>query len=208
MRFVAQCLMLSAVVAGLGACATPPPPRVAGPAAGEDRSAVSEREYSIGVNDQLNISVWRHDDLSVVVPVRPDGKISTPLVEDMQAAGKTPTELGRDIETVLGEYIKSPAVTVIVTSFLGESRDQIRVIIAGQPRALPYTQGATLLDILIDAGGLTEFAAPKRAKIIRRTATGVEEIPIRPDLLLQRGDFRYNLEMRPGDVLIVPEARF
>lgn len=166
-------------------------------------------EYQIGPGDQLQIFVWRHDDVSAQLPVRPDGKISTPLVEDMQAAGKTPTELARDIETVLAEYIKNPVVTVIVTGFVGELTDKVRVVgQAMQPRSIPYRQSLTLLDVLIEVGGLTDLAAGRRAKIIRRINDEMVEINVRPDILLDKGDLRANVNMLPGDVLIIPEARF
>ncbi len=193
-----------------GCSATPPAPELTAPTTGFDPSTGADpNEYNIGVGDGLDIYVWRHDDLSRAVPVRPDGKISTPLVEDLQAAGKTPSQLGRDIENILSEYIKNPKVTVIVTGFQGGSRDQVRVIgQAAQPLSLPYTQGMTLLDLLISVGGLTEYAAPKRSKIVRRSDGTTQEIPVRPDLLLERGDVRFNVQILPGDVLIIPEARF
>ncbi|NND61537.1 MAG: sugar ABC transporter substrate-binding protein [Gammaproteobacteria bacterium] len=166
-------------------------------------------EYQIGPGDQLQIFVWRHDDVSAQLPVRPDGKISTPLVEDMQAAGKTPTQLARDIEEVLAEYIKNPVVTVIVVGFVGELTDKVRVVgQAMQPRSIPYRQSLTLLDVLIEVGGLTDLAAGRRAKIIRRVGAEMIEINVRPDVLLDKGDLRANVEMQPGDVLIIPEARF
>ncbi len=164
-------------------------------------------DYKIGPGDNLDVHVWRHPDLARVVPVRPDGKISTPLVEDMEASGKTASQLARDIEVVLGEYIKSPKVTVIVTGFIGN--DQIRVIgQAAQPRSIPYSQNMTLLDVLIAVGGISEIAAPRRSKILRRDAEGAREIPVRPDLLLEKGDIRYDIRMLPGDVLVIPESRF
>lgn len=194
------------LAAFLVACTGAPPPD-------EVRNATTSvddvGEYSIGAGDSLDIYVWRHDDLSRAVPVRPDGKISTPLVEDMQAAGKTPTQLARDVEVVLTEYIKSPKVTVIVTGFQGASNDQIRVIgEASQPQTISYRQGLTLLDVMISVGGLTEIASGKRTKILRRISGTMEEISVRPDLLLRNGDIRYNVNMLPGDVLLIPEARF
>ncbi|MEM7082318.1 MAG: XrtA/PEP-CTERM system exopolysaccharide export protein [Pseudomonadota bacterium] len=169
----------------------------------------SVENYAIGPGDNLDVHVWRHEDLSRVVPVRPDGKISTPLVEDMRAAGKTASELARDIEAQLSEYIKTPKVTVIVTGFVGQTNDQIRVIgMGGQPRAISYTANMSLLDVMIAVGGLSEFAAPRRSKILRRVNGEGTEIPVRPDLLLERGDIRYDIPMRPGDVLIIPESRF
>ena len=166
-------------------------------------------EYTIGPGDALQVFVWRHDDLSATVPVRPDGRISTPLVEDMVAAGKTPTRLARDIESVLQEYIRSPTVNIIVQNFVGTFGEQIRVVgQAANPQALPYRDGMTLLDVMIAVGGLSEFAAGNRAKLIRRIGDEQTEIRVRLDDLLNQGDIRQNVTMRPGDVIIVPEARF
>ncbi|MDH3645283.1 MAG: polysaccharide export protein [Gammaproteobacteria bacterium] len=184
------------------------------PAVASDESAAEPapapgEHYLIGPGDQLEIFVWRHADVSAALPVRPDGKISTPLVEDMQAAGKTPSELARDVEAVLAEYIKSPVVTVIVTGFVGDLSEQVRVVgQAMQPRSLSYRQHLTLLDVLIEVGGLTDLAAGRRAKIIRRQGAEMIEINVRPDILLDKGDLRANVKMMPGDVLIIPEARF
>ncbi len=201
-------LTLIAFCGLLAACGSTPP-------TAQERNATvapqteTDANYSIGAGDSLDIYVWRHDDLSRTVPVRPDGKVSTPLVEDMQAAGKTPTELARDIELVLSEYIKSPKVTVILAGFQGASSDQIRVIgEASQPQSIPYRQGLTLLDVMISVGGLTDVASGKRTKILRRKGASMEEIKVRPDILLRDGDIRYNVNMLPGDVLIIPEARF
>ena len=202
-------LIIVAFCACLAACASAPPSAQVRNASASDAGADNSQEYSIGAGDTLDIYVWRHDDLSRNVPVRPDGKVSTPLVEDMQAAGKTPTNLARDIELVLGEYIKSPKVTVILTGFQGASIDQIRVIgEASQPQSISYRQGLTLLDVMISVGGLTDLASGKRAKILRRNGDSMTEIKVRPDVLLKNGDVRYNVNMLPGDVLIIPEARF
>jgi polysaccharide export outer membrane protein len=176
-----------------------------------EASAPSERSaaYLIGPGDALNIFVWRNPEISISVPVRPDGTISSPLVEDMQAVGKTPTQLARDIEQVLRTYIRSPVVTVIVTSFVGAFSEQVRV--AGQastPRSLPYREGLTLLDVMIEVGGLTEFAAGNRAKIVRRAGGREEVIEIRLDDLLKEGDITANVAMRPGDIVVIPEAFF
>jgi polysaccharide export outer membrane protein len=163
----------------------------------------------IGPGDSLQIFVWDHGDLSTGVQVRPDGKISTPLVEDLQAAGRTPTQLARDIEAVLREYVRSPIVTVIMQGFVGEGAQQIRVV--GQavaPRALQFRQGMTVLDVLIAVGGLGEFAAGNRAKIIRKSADGDIEIRVRLDDLLNEGKIEENVRMLPGDVLIIPESFF
>lgn len=196
---------------GISACAPAPvTPGGAGrvvSAGGEP--SVDTAEYQIGPGDQLEIFVWRHADVTASLPVRPDGKISTPLVEDMQAAGKTPTELARDIEEVLAEYIKNPVVTVIVTGFVGDLTEKVRVVgQAMQPQSISYRQDLTLLDVLIEVGGLTDLAAGRRAKVIRRSGSEMLEIGVRPDILLDKGDMRANIKMMPGDVLIIPEARF
>jgi len=175
-----------------------------------DASAETEStEYEVGPGDSLQIFVWDHPDLSTVVSVRPDGKISTPLVEDLQAAGKTPTVLARDIEEVLKNYVRTPVVTVIMQGFVGESEQQIRVVgQATTPMALQYKQGMTVLDVLIQVGGLSEFAAGNRAKIIRKR--GGEEIAIKVRLndLVNDGDIEQNVRMLPGDVLIIPQSFF
>lgn len=173
----------------------------------EGRSHSSE--YLIGPGDVLQVFVWRNPEISVTVPVRPEGKISTPLVEDMMAAGKTPTRLARDIERVLSRYIKSPVVTVIVTDFVGTFGEQIRVVgQATNPRSLAYRSNMTLLDVMIEVGGLTEYAAGNRAKIIRKVGERETKIAARLEDLLQQGDIRANVKMMPGDILIIPEAWF
>ena len=172
-------------------------------------STATSQEYRIGPGDKLNVFVWRNPEISVSVPVRPDGKISTPLVEDMVAAGKTPRQLARDIEGVLSTYIRSPVVTVIVTEFVGAFGEQIRVVgQAATPQSLPYRDNITLLDVMIEVGGLNEFAAGNRAKVIRPTAQGHVEIPARLDDLLNNGDVSANIKMQPGDVVIIPESWF
>lgn len=166
-------------------------------------------EYSIGPGDSLQIFVWDHEDLSTAVQVRPDGRISTPLVEDLQAAGKTPTQLARDIEGVLQEYVRTPVVTVIMQGFVGEGAQQIRVVgQAVSPSALQYKQGTTVLDVMISVGGLSEFAAGNKSKIVRKTADGEIEIKVRLADLLNDGDISQNVEMMPGDVLIIPQSFF
>ena len=165
--------------------------------------------YSIGPGDSLQIFVWDHADLSTTVQVRPDGKISTPLVEDLQAAGRTSTELARDIETVLREYVRTPVVTVIMQGFVGEGSQQIRVV--GQavaPQAIQYKQGMTLLDVMIQVGGLAQFASGNKAKIIREVGGETVEIRVRLDDLINDGDINENVDMVPGDVLIIPQSFF
>lgn len=172
-------------------------------------NAEQEDEYEIGPGDSLQIFVWDHGDLSTSVKVRPDGKISTPLVEDLQAAGRTPTQLAREIESVLSEYVRTPVVTVIMQGFVGEGSQQIRVVgQAASPRALQFRQGMTVLDVMIEVGGLTEFAAGNRAKIVRKTEQGDIEIRVRLNDLLNKGDIRENVRMLPGDVLVIPESFF
>ena len=166
-------------------------------------------EYIIGPGDSLQIFVWDHGDLSTTVQVRPDGKISTPLVEDLQAAGRTPTLLARDIEIVLGEYVRTPVVTVIMQGFVGEGAQQIRVVgQAASPMALQFKEGITVLDVIIQVGGLAEFAAGNRAKIIRKLGDTEVEIKVRLDDLLNDGKISENIRMRPGDVLIIPQSFF
>jgi len=175
----------------------------------ETSAAAQSSEYSIGPGDSLQIFVWDHKDLSTGVQVRPDGKISTPLVEDLQAAGRTPTQLARDIETVLEEYVRTPVVTVIMQGFVGEGAQQIRVV--GQavaPSALQYKQSMTVLDVMIAVGGLSEFAAGNKAKVVRKTADGEVEIRVRLNDLLNDGDTSQNIKMMPGDVLIIPQSFF
>ena len=166
-------------------------------------------EYLIGAGDQLNVFVWRNSEISVTVPVRPDGRISTPLVEDMVAVGKTPTRLARDIEKRIAKYIRNPQVTIIVTNFVGSLKQQIRVIgQATRPQSLPYRKQLTLLDVMIQVGGLTEFAAGNSAKVIRKVNGVNTEIAARLDDLIKSGDISANLIIHPGDIVIIPESWF
>lgn len=166
-------------------------------------------DYHIGPGDHLSVFVWRNPEISATVPVRPDGKISTPLVEDMVAVGKTPTELAHDIEQVLTSFVKNPVVNVMVTDFVGAFSEQIRVVgQATNPKALPYRARMTLLDTMIEVGGLTEFAAGNRAKIVRRSDGEEQEFRVRLEDLIADGDISANVRMRPGDILIIPETWF
>ena len=196
-------LVLAAVIT---ACSTPQPePRVEVDVV---TSSVST-EYYIGPGDGLQVFVWRNPDISTTVAVRPDGKISTPLVEDIVAVGRTPTELARIIEAELAEYIRSPKVNVVVTNFVGQFSQQIRVVgQAAQPQAISYRNSISLLDVMIEVGGLGQFAAGNRAKVIRKTDNAEKVIPVRIDDLLNEGDMSQNLTMRPGDVVIIPESWF
>ncbi|OON59522.1 sugar ABC transporter substrate-binding protein [Massilia sp. KIM] len=174
-----------------------------------DSPPVVPTDYLIGPGDNINIIVWRNPEVSLSVPVRPDGKITTPLVEDLPAAGKTSTQLARDIEAALAKYIQQPVVTVVVTGFVGMYQDQIRVIgQAIKPQALPYRNGMSLMDVLIAVGGVSEFASGNKAQIIRTVDGKQQKLAVRLDDLLKSGDMSANLSMRPGDVLVVPESFF
>ena len=191
--------LLLVAACGGGAAVTQAPP--APPA--------EQTEYRIGPGDSLQVFVWNHPELSVTVPVRPDGMISTPLIENMSADGKTPSQLARDMEKALAEYVRSPTVNVIVTNFVGTYGDQIRVVGQAQtPQSLPYRANMTVLDVMIAVGGLAEFAAGNRSYIIRRVDDKEMRIPVRLNALLNHGDTSANVSMRPGDVLIIPESRF
>jgi len=197
-------LLALAVTAFLGACATTPFPDA--PAEIEARKV---DQYVIGPGDSLNITVWRHGDLSTSVPVRPDGQITTPLVEDVQASGNTPTELARLMEEQLSRYIVDPVVTVIVTGFAGPYDRQIRVIgQAADPRALQYREDMSIMDVMIEVGGITPFAAGNRAVIIRHENGERRQYRVRLDDLVNGGDISANVFMLPGDTLIIPERFF
>lgn len=184
-------------------------PTVSPEAAAAAEPVNSRSDYVIGAGDGLQVFVWGHDDLSTGVTVRPDGAISTPLVEDLAAAGRTPTELARAVEVVLAEFVRSPTVTVIVQEFVGEFDRQIRVVgQAAKPQSLNYREGMTLLDVMIEVGGLAEFASGNRAKIVRDTNGRKVSIPVRINDLMNKGEMKQNVKMRPGDVLIIPESFF
>jgi polysaccharide biosynthesis/export protein len=170
---------------------------------------VEAASYLVGPGDSLEIFVWDHAELTTTVAVRPDGKISTPLVEDLQAAGKPPTQLARDIEGVLRQYVRSPVVTVIVQGFVGQTAQQIRVVgQAVKPSTLQYREGMTVLDVMIEVGGLSEFAGGNRARIVRNVNGKSAEIRVRLKDLLNDGKIEENFPMLPGDVLIIPQSAF
>jgi polysaccharide export outer membrane protein len=170
---------------------------------------VTDSQYLIGPGDSVNIIVWRNPEVSMSVPVRPDGKITTPLVEDLPAAGKTSTALARDIEKALSKYIQQPVVTVIVTNFVGNYNEQIRVIgQAAKPQALAYRRDMSLMDVMIAVGGTTEFAAGNRAKLIRNVGGKQQQFNVRLDDLIKDGDISANVPMRAGDILVIPESFF
>ena len=171
--------------------------------------AVTEHDYLIGPGDDIDIIVWRNPEVSMVVPVRPDGKITTPLVEDLQASGKTSTQLARDIEEALSKYIQQPVVTVIVKQFIGPYSEQIRVLgEASDPQALPYREKMTVMDVMIAVGGLTDFADGNGSRIIRITNGVEEQLSVRLEDLIRDGDISANVTMRQGDVLVIPESFF
>ena len=174
-----------------------------------EQPKVATPDYLIGPGDNVNIIVWRNPEVSMSVPVRPDGKITTPLVEDLPASGKTSTQLARDIEKALAKFIQQPVVTVIVTGFVGTYDEQIRVIgQAAKPQALSYRSDMSLMDVLIAVGGVTEFASGNRASILRKVDGKMQKMPVRLDDLIKQGDISANVNMRPGDVLVIPESFF
>ena len=170
---------------------------------------INSYKYLIGAGDTLNIFVWRNPEVSGSFIVRPDGMITTSLVEDIKVTGKTPTELARSIEEILGTYLRDPIVTVTVNGFIGPFSEQIRVIgEATQPQAINYTQHMTLLDVMIQVGGLTEFADGNNAVLIRIVDGQQKQYNIMIDQLIKDGDISANIDMLPGDIIIVPEAWF
>jgi polysaccharide biosynthesis/export protein len=191
------------LAAGLAACGSfggeAAPPKVASPT----------YNYLIGPLDNLQVIVWRNPDLSASVPVRPDGKVSVPLVEDLPVLGKNSTEVARDIEKAMSKFVRDPVVTVIVTSFNGPYGEQIRVVgEATRPQALPYRQNMTLLDVMIAVGGLTDFADGNAASVFRASEGGPKQYNVRLKDLIRRGDATANIEMKPGDVLVIPQSWF
>jgi polysaccharide export outer membrane protein len=186
----------------LGGCGTTYPPAA-------DPGPRADAPYLVGPGDTLNVVVWRSPELSMIVTVRPDGKITTPLVEDLQASGKTATQIARQIEQGLSRYVQSPVVTVIVTSFAGPYSQQVRVIgEAAKPQALAYRENMTLLDVMIAVGGITDFAAGNRASILRNEGGKARQFGVRLTDLIRGGDLSANVPMRPGDVLIIPQSYF
>ena len=171
--------------------------------------SLSEYTYIIGPGDSLEMFVWGNPEISRTVSVRPDGKISFPLVEELPASGKTSYQLAREIEKELAKYIRDPLVTVIVGGGLGPYSEQIRVIgQAGKPQAVNYKENMSLLDLMIQVGGVTQFAAGNRAVIVRKINGIPQDFKVRIDDLIQGGDISANINMLPGDILIIPESYF
>ena len=202
--FIAKTALAVLASAALAACTQYPDAPAAAPSA-----QATTPDYLIGPGDQVEIFVWRNPELSLNLPVRPDGRISVPLIEDLPAAGKTPTALARDIEGVLKKYVQEPVVTVIVKGFVGPFNQQVRVVgEATAPQALSYREKMTVLDVMISVGGLTEFAAGNRAVVVRQVDGAEQAFRVRLDDLLRDGDVSANVAMLPGDVLIIPQSWF
>jgi len=203
-RLVASAVMPAAVlaVAAITGCATSPYP----PA--PQSAATPDYLYKIGPLDTVNVIVWRNPEISTSVTIRPDGKITAPLIEDLPALGRDSTTLARDIEKALSKYIRDPVVTVIVGGFNGPYPEQIRVVgEAAKPQSLSYRQGMTLLDLMIVVGGLTDFADGNNASIMR-TSEGGRQYNVRLKDLIKRGDMSANVDVKPGDILLVPQSWF
>lgn len=191
------------MVAVLSACAA----KNTLPSVGLQSSGLESPLYRIGAGDSLSIFVWRNEDLASSAQVRPDGRITLPLIDDLEAAGKTPTELARDIEEALSVFVQDPLVTVMVTGFVGTFEQQVRVVgAATNPSAIPYRANMTLLDVMIAVGGLSEFAAGNRATLVRWVDGEQKEYRVRLDSLLKGGDIEANTMVLPGDIIIIPET--
>jgi polysaccharide biosynthesis/export protein len=192
----------------ISSCASEPPTAQLPPTPKQATATAADSNYIIGPGDTLQVFVWRNPELSVTIPVRPDGKISTPLVEDMVAVGKTSPQLARDMEGVLGEYVRAPKVNIIVT-IAASSFSQVKVV--GQvvhAQELPYREGMTVLDAVLAVGGLGQFAAGNRAHIVRIVNGQETTIKVKLDDLVNAGDTRQNLPLKPGDLLVVPQSLF
>ena len=197
-------LVLSPLIISCASAPAPAPTATPTPA----EAKAPDSNYIIGPGDKLEVFVWRNPELSVTVPVRPDGKISTPLVEDMVAVGKTPPQLARDMEKVLSEYVRAPKVNIIVTEAISESS---RVQVVGQvthPQALAYHEGMHVFDAILAVGGLTQFASGNRARIVRKENGKETTIHVKVADLVNSGDVKQNVLLKPGDVLVVPQSIF
>lgn len=200
---------LGAAAIALGGCAISNPFWSSLPEAPRDSDYAKDWVYRVGPGDSLNIFVWRNPELSQTVVVRPDGRFSTPLVKEFLATGKTPPELATELEKELGEYVRDPLVTVTIGGFVGEYYDQVRVVgEATRPTATPYRRNMTALDLMIQTGGLTDFAAGNRAVLVRYASGKEEEYKVRLDDLIRDGDISANVALQPGDIIIIPEAWF
>jgi len=202
-------LVLSPLIAGCASTPTPAPSPTPTPASTPTEAKTTGSNYIIGPGDSLQVFVWRNPELSVTVPVRPDGKISTPLVEDMVAVGKTPPQLARDMEKVLSEYVREPKVNIIVTTAESVAFGLVKVVGQVQkPAALPYREGMRVLDAILAVGGLTQFASGNRARIVRMENGKETIIHVKVADLVNDGDVKQNELLKPGDVLVVPQSIF
>ena len=166
-------------------------------------------DYIVGEGDNLNIFVWGYDELSDTVPVRPDGQITTRLVEDLQASGKTTTQLAREIELRYSDFVKKPVVTVSVDTFVGSPSQQVKIVGAStEPKTVPYIRGMALLDVIIEVGGIAEFADGNRSTLVRKEGDENVNYSLRIDDLIRTGDVTANVPLLPGDIIIIPESRF
>lgn len=203
-KFLATVLLIGISLAGCSANKLPPATTAA-----SLTTSVNNYSYLIGPGDTLNIFVWRNPEVSGSFIVRPDGQITTSLVEDLEVSGKTPTQLARLVEEELSKYIRDPIVTISVTGFVGPFSEQVRVIgEATNPRSINYRERMTLLDLMIEVGGLTDFANGNGAKLIRVVENQQQEFDIEIDNLVKRGDISANVDLLPGDIIIIPEAWF
>jgi len=204
-------LAIGLIAAGSGACAVAKSNKQLPPASFVASEEKPGEEYVIGPLDQLTIFVWRNPELGAKVQVRPDGRITTPLISDLAAVGKTPAQLSEDIKTALSQYIKEPLVSVIVDNFSGTFSQQVRIVGATEkPASLPFRANMTLLDAMIAVGGLNEYASGDRARLIRfdRANGKQEEFALKISRLLKKGDASANVRLEPGDVIIIPESMF
>ena len=200
-RVVIQAALVLTAAAIMGCKTSPYPPA-------PQNAATPDYLYKLGPLDSVNVVVWRNPELSTSVTIRPDGKITAPLIEDLPALGRDSTTLARDIEKALSKYIRDPVVTVIVGGFVGPYPEQIRVMgEAAKPQALSYRQGMTLLDLMIAVGGLTDFADGNNASIMR-TSEGGKQYNVRLKDLVKRGDITANVDVKPGDILLIPQSWF
>jgi polysaccharide export outer membrane protein len=199
LRWLCGVVMLGLMVACANTGKYPPAPVSA---------STPDYNYLVGPGDTLNIIVWRNPELSLTVPVRPDGRFSTPLIDDVVAQGRPSAAIAREIESRLQKYVRDPVVTVVVTTFLGPYDQQIRVVgEAAKPQSLPFRQNMTVLDVMIAVGGLTDFADGNGASIVR-ASDGGKQYSVRLRDLIRFGDVSANVEMRPGDILIIPQSFF
>jgi polysaccharide export outer membrane protein len=192
-----------------GCTSNPYPPLPVAVAKQPQTTDPAQYSYLVGPGDSLSIFVWGSPEVSETVTVRPDGQITTPLVEDVRVSGLTPTQVARKLEESLGLYIKEPIVTVIVEGFVGPYSEQVRIIgEADEPQALSYREDMTLLDVMIAVGGLTEFADGNAASVVRIVGGEQKQYGIRIDDLVENGDISANVHILPGDIIIIPEAWF